>query len=118
MVRDPPCAGGHVRNRGIGRARMFVGGFLLVAAVMTWGTAFLMSPHGEAAGAGAEHVRQTVVIYVRGTAIGTLLLTAASAWLLFPSRLPPSKTRDRLLLAIIALLTVGSVLQLVWLLRL
>jgi len=97
---------------------MFVGGFLLVAAAMTWATAFLMSPHGEAVGDGVEHVRQTVVTYIRGTAIGTLFLTAASAWLLFPSRRPTSTVRDRLLLGVIAILIVGSSLQLIWLFRL
>ena len=47
MVRDPPPAGADVSNRGIARARMFVGGLLLFAAVIAWATALLMSPHGQ-----------------------------------------------------------------------
>ena len=62
MVRNPATAGADVRNRGIGRARMFMGGLLLFAAVIAWGTALMMSPHGDIARQGTEHVRTTVAI--------------------------------------------------------
>ena len=39
MVRNPPAARADVSNRGIGRGRMFMGGLLLFAAIVAWGTA-------------------------------------------------------------------------------
>ena len=95
---------------------MFVGAFLLTAAVMTWATGLLMSPHGEASGqSGVEHVRTVIVVYVRNTAIGTLVLTALSAWLLFPLRRPRNPVRDWLLIALMAVLALTSLYQLYWL---
>ena len=103
-------------NRGVGRARMFVGAFLLTAAVVSWATGLLMSPHGEAAGhSGVDHVRTVIVIYVRNTALGTLALAALSGWLLFPARRPRWPLRDWLLIGVLAVLAVGSLYQLYWL---
>ena len=103
-------------NRGIGRARMFVGAFVLTAAVMTWATGLLMSPHGTtSAHSGVDHVRTVIVVYVRNTAIGTLVLAALSAWLLFPLRRPRNPVRDWLLIGLIAVLAVSSLYQLYWL---
>jgi magnesium-transporting ATPase (P-type) len=116
MVRDPQGSGTDVSNRGIGRARMFVGAFLLAAAVMTWVTGLLMSPHGESSGhSGVEHVRTAIVVYLRNSAIGTLVLAALSAWLLFPIRRPRNPLRDWLLIGVIAVLAVSSLYQLYWL---
>ena len=116
MVCDPQGAGRDVSNRGIGRARMFVGAFLLTAAVITWATGLLMSPHGEVAGhSGVEHVRTVIVVYLRNTAIGTLLLTAVSAWLLFPIPRPRRPFRDWLLIGLVAVLALSSLYQLYWL---
>jgi drug/metabolite transporter (DMT)-like permease len=103
-----------VRNRGIGRARMFVGGFLLAAAVITWGTAFMMSPHGSEVAAGTEHVRTTVVTFLRNSAIGTLVLAAIAGWLLFPARRPRWPARDYAIMAVLGLLVATSIYQLVW----
>jgi drug/metabolite transporter (DMT)-like permease len=94
---------------------MFVGAFLLTAAVITWATGLLMSPHGDSTSSGVEHVRTVVVVYVRNTAIGTLILSALSAWLLFPSRRPRKPIRDWLLIGVIAVLAAGSLYQLFWL---
>jgi hypothetical protein len=95
---------------------MFVGAFLLTAAVMTWMTSLLMSPHGDTSGhSGVDHVRTVIVVYVRNTAIGTLLLAALSAWLLFPARRPRNALRDWLLIGVIAVLAVSSLYQLYWL---
>jgi len=95
---------------------MFVGAFLLAAAVITWATGLMMSPHGEAAGhSGVEHVRTVIVVYVRNTAIGTLVLAALAAWLLFPVRRPRSPVRDWLLIGVIAVLALSSLYQLYWL---
>ena len=116
MVCDPQGAGADVSNRGIGRARMFVGAFVLTAAAITWATGLLMNPHGESSGhSGVDHVRTVIVVYVRNTAIGTLVLAALSAWLLFPLRRPRSPVRDWLLIGLIALLVLTSLYQLYWL---
>ena len=102
-------------NRGIGRARMFVGALLLFAAVIAWGTSFMMSPHGQTVAQGTEHVRTTVVVFMRNSAIGTLILCALSGWLLFPARRPRWPQRDYAILGIIALLVISSLYDLVWL---
>jgi hypothetical protein len=86
----------------------------LCAAVIVWATALLMSPHSDDA-AGTEHVRITVAHFLQSTAIGTLVLGAIAAWLLFPERRPRKPVRDWALLAVIAILTVSSLYQLIWL---
>ena len=115
MVCDPAGPGADVRNRGIGRARMFVGDFLLTAAVILWAIALLMSPHGQAYAEGVEHVRFTVASFVRSSAIGTIILTSVALWLLFPSRRPRKPVRDWSLLAVAAVLILSSGYQLIWL---
>lgn len=95
---------------------MFMGGLLLFAAVIAWATALMMSPHSDATVAqGTEHVRGTVVTFIRNSAFGTLLLCAISGWLLFPSRRPRWPARDYAILALLAVMTVSSVYQLAWL---
>ena len=94
---------------------MFMGGLLLFAAVSAWGTALMMSPHGESTAQGTEHVREVVVVFLRNSAIGTLVLCALSAWLLFPSRRPKWPARDWALIGLIGLLVLTSLYQLVWL---
>lgn len=105
-----------MRNRGIGRGRMFMGGLILFAAVIAWGTALLMSPHSSATVAGGtEHVRNVVVVFIRNSAIGTLVLCALSGWLLFPERRPRWPARDWAILGIIGVMVASSLYQLVWL---
>ena len=104
-----------MRNRGFGHARLFVGGFLLFAAVIVWSIGLLMSPRGEGAAQGSEYVREVVVVYLRNSAIATLLLAAVSAFLLFPARRPRWPARDWALGLLIALLALTSLYQLVWL---
>jgi drug/metabolite transporter (DMT)-like permease len=94
---------------------MFVGAMLLFAAVIAWGTSFLMSPHGETVAQGTEHVRTTVVVFMRNSAIGTLILCALAGWLLFPTRRPRWPQRDYAILGVIALLVVSSLYTLIWL---
>jgi drug/metabolite transporter (DMT)-like permease len=94
---------------------MFMGGLLLFAAVIAWATALMMSPHGQATAAGTEHVRNTVVIFVRNSAIGTLVLSALSGWLLFPTRRPKAPRRDWAIIGIIGVMVLTSLYQLVWL---
>ncbi len=102
-------------NRGIARGRMFVGGFLLFAAVIVWGTGILTSPHGESVAKGTEHVKTVVVIYLRNVALATIFLSAVSAWLLFPLRRPRAPRRDWAIGILIAVLIATSLYQLVWL---
>jgi hypothetical protein len=94
---------------------MFMGGLLLFAAVIAWGTAVGMSPHGTSVAEGTEHVRGTVVSLLTKAAFLTLLLTAISAWLLFPARRPKAPRRDYAILAVITLLVVTCVYELAWL---
>jgi len=104
-----------VSNRGIGRARMFIGGLLLFATVIVWMLGLWTSPHGESVAVGTEHIRPIIVRFIRNTAIGTLVLSALSAWLLFPARRPKWPARDWALIGLIALLVVTSLYQLIWL---
>ena len=60
---------------------MFMGGLLLFAAVIAWGTALMMSPHGDSSAPGTEHVKTVVVVFIRNSAIGTLVLSALAGWL-------------------------------------
>ena len=92
-----------------------MGGLLLLAAAIAWGTALMMSPHGESVARGTEHVRTTVVTFLRNGAIGTLVLCGLSAWLLFPARRPKWPARDWALIFVLALLAGSSLYTLVWL---
>jgi hypothetical protein len=94
---------------------MFVGGLLLFAAVIAWFTSFMMSPHGDTVAKGTEHVKTTVVIFMRNSAIGTLILCALAGWLLFPARRPKWPQRDYAIIGLIALLVVSSIYDLIWL---
>ena len=104
-----------MRNRGIGRARMFMGALLLLAAIITWATGLMMSPHGDVVAKGTEHVRTTVVTFMRNGAIGTLVLCGLAAWLLFPARRPKWPARDWALIVVLLILAGSSVYTLVWL---
>ena len=94
---------------------MFVGGLLLFAAVIAWFTSFMMSPHGDTVAKGTEHVKTTVVIFMRNSAIGTLILCALAGWLLFPARRPKWPQRDYAIIALIALPVLSSIYDLIWL---
>ena len=92
-----------------------MGELLLFAAVVTWGIGLMMSPHGDTVAQGTEHVRPVIVTFMRNGAIGTLILTALSAWLLFPSRRPKWPARDWALIAVLVVLAASSVYTLIWL---
>jgi hypothetical protein len=94
---------------------MFMGGLLLFAAFIAWGTAIMLSPHGQSATPGVEHVRTSVVIFLRNSAIGTLVLCALAGWLLFPARRPKWPKRDWAIIGLIALMAASSLYQLIWL---
>jgi drug/metabolite transporter (DMT)-like permease len=93
-----------------------MGGLLLFAAAIAWGTALWMSPHsGSTVARGTDHVRDVVVIYLRNSAIGTLVLCALSAWLLFPARRPRWPARDWAIIGLIAIMVCSSIYILIWL---
>jgi drug/metabolite transporter (DMT)-like permease len=94
---------------------MFMGGLLLLAAMVTWGIGVMMSPHGETVAQGTQHVRTTIVTFMRNGATGTLILTALSAWLLFPARKPKWPARDWALIVVLVFLAVSSLYTLAWL---
>lgn len=94
---------------------MFVGGFVLFAAVIVWSTGFLTSPHGDAIAKGTEHVRTVVVVYLRNIAFATVLLSALAAYLLFPARRPRAPRRDWAVGGLIGFLIVSSLYELFWL---
>ncbi len=94
-----------------------MGALLLTAAVLTWITGLMMSPHGDTVAKGTEHVRTVVVTFMRNGAIGTLVLCALSAWLLFPARRPKWPARDWALIALLVLLAGSSLYTLIWLQR-
>ena len=92
-----------------------MGLLLLLAAVINWAVALLMSPHGQPSPSGMEQVRITVALFQRNSAIGTLVLSALSGWLLFPRRRPNSPVRDWVIAGVLAVLVLSSVYQLIWL---
>jgi hypothetical protein len=94
---------------------MFMGALLLLATVLTWGIGLMMSPHGETVARGTEHLRATIVTFKRNGAIGTLVLCALAAWLLFPRRRPKWPERDWALAVLIAFLAGSSIYTLIWL---
>ncbi len=94
---------------------MFVGGFLLAAAVIVWGTGFLTNPRGEGIAGGLDHVRTAVVVYLRNSALATVGLCALAAVLLFPARRPRMPRRDWAIGLLIAVMVVSSLYQLIWL---
>jgi len=104
-----------VSNRGIGRARMFMGGLILLSAIILWGMSLWMSPHGETTATGMEHVRTTVALFVRNSAIGNLVLCALAGWLLFPLRRPRAPRRDWAIIVAIVVIVLTSLYQLFWL---
>ena len=92
-----------------------MGGLLLFAAVISWFTGFMMSPHSQAAGASSDHVRGTVVVFLRNSAIGNLILCALAGWLLFPVRRPRWPARDYAIMAALGIIVFTSLYQLIWL---
>jgi len=107
-----------VRNRGIGRARMFFGGLILFATVIAWMVGLWLSPHSPETSSGTDHLRTTVTSFAMKSALGTLLLCGLSVWLLFPARRPKWPARDYAILALIGLMVLSSLWQLIWLYRL
>ena len=101
-----------MRNRGIGRGRIFLGELLLLTAVIAWFTGLWLSPETPNTTAGIEGVRGTVVTVIRNSAFATLALCALAGWLLFPNPRPRKPLRDWAIAAVIAVLVASSLYQL------
>ena len=93
---------------------MFMGALLLFAAVIAWAVALWMSPHGGEVAEGTDHVRTVVAIFVRNSAIGTLVICALAGWMLFPQRRPRAPRRDWAIAAVLAVLVATRIYQLIW----
>lgn len=91
---------------------MFMGALLLLAAIITWGTVLMLSPHGDSVVQGTQHIRTTIVTFKRNAAVGTLILSALAAWLLFPRR-PRWPARDWALIALLTFLVGTSAYTLI-----
>ena len=102
-------------DRGVVRARYAVGGLVLFAALVSWFMGLMMSPHEATSEAAANYVRTTVVVFLRNSAIGNLILCALAGWLLFPAKRPRWRARDWMLLAAIVVVVLTSVYQIFWL---
>ena len=94
---------------------MFVGGLVLLTAIITWGVANWLNPYGESAASGVEYVKSTVATVMRNGAIATLGMCALAAYLLFPARRPQWPARDYAIIAVLAILVLSSLYRLVWL---
>ena len=92
-----------------------MGALLLLVAVVTWGIGAMMSPHGSTVAKGTDHVRSVVVTFMRNGAIGTIVLSALAAWLLFPARRPKWPARDWALIVLLVFLVGSSIYTLIWL---
>ena len=102
-------------DRRAGRGRLFLGSILLLGAVAACITGLFIDPLEESTASGADHVRSSVVIFMRNSAIATLLLVVLSCLLLFPRPRLRNPVRDRILIGIAAILAGISVYRLVWL---
>ena len=94
---------------------MFVGGLVLLTAIITWGIANWLNPYGESTAADTEYVRSTVALVMRNGAIATLGMCALAAYLLFPARRPRWPARDWAIIGVLAVLAASSLYRLVWL---
>ena len=102
-------------DRRAGRGRLFLGSVLLLGAVAACATGLFTDPIEQGASPGAEYVRASVVIFMRNSAIATLVLVALAGLLLFPRPRLRNPVRDRVLIGIAAALVAFSVYRLVWL---
>ena len=98
-----------------GRGRLFLGAILMAGAAVAALTGLFISPVDEATASGTDHVRDTVVIFMRNSAVATLVLVGLASLLLFPRPRLRNPVRDRILIGTAAILVAVSVYRLVWL---
>ena len=115
MVCDPAGKGGNVTDRRAGRGRLFLGAILMLGAVVAALTGLFISPVDQAVAGGREHIRDSVVIFTRNSAIATLVLVGLACLLLFPRPRLREPVRDRVLMGVAAILIASSLYRLIWL---
>ncbi len=104
-----------MKYRGIVRARIFVGGFLLVAALLSWAIGVAGGSDAVTAPNDSDHVRLAAAIYQRNIAYATIALSILAGILLFPARRPRMPKWDWAIGILIVLLIGSSLYQLMWL---
>ena len=115
MVCNPSCKGRNVSDSRAGRGRLFLGAILLLGAIVAALTGLFINPVDQVTAGGPDHVRDTVVIFMRNSAIATLVLVGLACLLLFPRPRLREPLRDRILMGVAAALTAFSIYRLVWL---
>ena len=98
-----------------GRGRLFLGAILMAGAAVACLTGVFINPVSSETASGADHVRDTVVVFMRNSAIATLVLVGLACLLLFPRPRLRNPVRDRILIGVAALLVAASLYRLVWL---
>ena len=104
-----------MKFRGVVRARIFVGGFLLVAALLSWGIGVAGGSDAVSSPDNANHVRLAAAVYQRNIAYATIAMSLLAGILLFPARRPRMPKWDWAIGLLVALLIGTSLYQLFWL---
>ena len=98
-----------------GRGRLILGAILLFGAVVACLTGLFINPMSSETVSGADHVRDSIVIFMRNSAIATLVLVALACALLFPRPRLRHPVRDKILMGVAALCVAASLYRLIWL---
>ena len=98
-----------------GRGRLFVGAILMLGALGACVTGLFIDPVGESSASGAAYVRDSVALFMRNSAIATLVLVGLACLLLFPRPRLRNPVRDGVLMGLALVLVVVSVYRLIWL---
>ena len=104
-----------MKFRGIVRARIFVGGFLLIAALLSWGIGVAGGSDAVSSPDNDNHVRLAAAVYQRNIAYATIAMSVLAGILLFPARRPRMPKWDWAIGLLVALLIGTSLYQLFWL---
>jgi hypothetical protein len=104
-----------VTDQRAGRGRLFLGAILMAGAVVAAMTGLFISPVDQTTASGTDHIRDTVVIFMRNSAFATLVLVALACLLLFPRPRLRNPVRDRILIGVAALLVGMSLYRRLWL---
>lgn len=104
-----------MKYRGVVRARIFVGGFLLIAALLSWGIGVAGGSDAVTAPEGGDQVRLAAAIYQRNIAYATIALSILAGILLYPARRPRMPKWDWAIGLLILILIGSSLYQLFWL---
>ena len=98
-----------------GRGRLFLGAILMLGALVACVTGLFINPVEEGTASGPAYVRDTVVVFMRNSAVATLLLVGLACLLLFPRPRLRNPVRDGILVGLALVLAVVSIYRLVWL---